>query len=79
VAKWQTKSRNDELRLQIFQEALVEPGLLEAIVLSIILLQSGQPLGDSNALESMFSGAPVHYGGFSANYWNLSDMKKTNL
>jgi len=47
VAKWRTKSRTDGLRLQIFQEALVEPGLLEAIVLSIILLQSGNSFGDT--------------------------------
>ncbi|KAF8260363.1 hypothetical protein EI94DRAFT_1706341 [Lactarius quietus] len=42
VAKWHTELRTDELHLQIFQVALVEPGLLEAIVISIILLQSGQ-------------------------------------
>ena len=48
-------SRSDGLRLQIFQEALVEPGLLEAIVLSIILLQSGHPFGDCDTLESMSS------------------------
>ena len=47
VAKWRTKSRTDELRLQIFQEALTEPGLLEAIVLSVILLQSGHSFGDT--------------------------------
>jgi hypothetical protein len=47
VARWRTKSRADGLRLQIFQEVLVEPGLLEAILLSIILLQSGQPFGDT--------------------------------
>jgi hypothetical protein len=47
VARWRTKSRADGLRLQIFQEVFVEPGLLEAILLSIILLQSGQPFGDT--------------------------------
>ena len=47
VARWHIKSRTDELRLQIFQEALVEPGLLEAIILSIILLQSGHSFGDT--------------------------------
>ncbi|KAF8260368.1 hypothetical protein EI94DRAFT_1789994 [Lactarius quietus] len=46
VARWRTQSRTDGLRLQIFQEALVKPGLLEAIVLSIILLQSGHSFGD---------------------------------
>ena len=48
MAKWHTKSRTNDLRLQIFQEALVEPGLLEAIiVLSIIFLQSGHSFGDT--------------------------------
>ncbi|KAF8267719.1 hypothetical protein EI94DRAFT_1801296 [Lactarius quietus] len=47
VARWYTESRTDELHLQIFQVALVEPGLLEAIVLSIILLQSGQSFGET--------------------------------
>jgi hypothetical protein len=55
VAKWRTKSRSDELRLQIFQETLVEPGLLEAIVLSIILLQSGHSFGDSDTPQSVSS------------------------
>ena len=62
VAKWRTKSRSDELRLQIFQEALVEPGLLEAIVLSIILLQSGHSFGDSDMLQSIPSRGPKYYG-----------------
>jgi hypothetical protein len=47
VAKWRTDSRNDGHLLQIFQEAFVEPGLLEAILLSLILLQSGLPFGDT--------------------------------
>ena len=47
VAKWRTESDADGLRLQIFHEVLVEPGLLEAILLSIILLQSGHSFGDT--------------------------------
>ena len=58
MAKWRTKSRTDELRLQIFQEALVEPGLLEAIVLSTVLLQSGYSFGD--AVQSITG--PKYYG-----------------
>ena len=46
IARWRVKSRTDELRLEIFQEALVESGLLEAIVLSAVLIRSGRPLGD---------------------------------
>ena len=63
VAKWRTKSRTDELRLQIFQEALTEPGLLEAIVLSIILLQSGHSFGDT--LHSITSTGPTGTAFFS--------------
>jgi hypothetical protein len=49
VARWKIKSRTDELNLEIFQEGpqAVEPGLLDAIVLSVVLLRSGQSLGDS--------------------------------
>jgi hypothetical protein len=50
VARWRVKSRTDELRMEIFQEALVESGLLEAIVLSILLIRSGRSLGDSPGL-----------------------------
>ena len=60
VAKWRTESRTDGLRLQIFQEVLVEPGLLEAVLLSIILLQSGQAFGDT--LHSMAAMGPKYYG-----------------
>ena len=53
VAKWCTDSRNDGLRLRIFQVVLVEPGLLEAILLSLILLQSGQSFGDTQTWRIM--------------------------
>ncbi|KAH8978952.1 hypothetical protein EDB92DRAFT_1906765 [Lactarius akahatsu] len=53
VAKWRTKSRTDELLVKIFQEALVEPGLLEAIILSIVLLQSGHSFGDMLEIASL--------------------------
>ena len=46
VARWHILSNSGDLDLEIFQEALVEPGLLEAIVLSMVLLQSGRCLGD---------------------------------
>ena len=46
VARWLVNSRTDELRLEIFQEALIESGLLEAIVLSIVLIRSGHSLGN---------------------------------
>jgi hypothetical protein len=48
VARWKIKPRTDELSLKIFQVPLaVESGLLDAIILSVVLLRSGQSLGDS--------------------------------
>jgi hypothetical protein len=58
VAKRRTKSCADGLHLQIFQEFLIEPGLLEVTRLSIIFLQYGQPFGD--ALQA--SGGQKYYG-----------------
>jgi hypothetical protein len=48
VARWKVKPRTDELNLKIFQEEplAVESGLLDVIVLSVVLLRSGQSLGD---------------------------------
>ena len=60
MAKWRTESRTDGLRLHVFQEVLVEPGLFEAILLSIILLQSGKSFGDT--LHSMSEMGPKYYG-----------------
>ena len=51
VARWRIRSHSDDLELEIFHEALVEPGLLEAIVLSVLLLRSGRNLGDT--IEAM--------------------------
>ena len=59
MAKWRTKSRTNELCVKIFQEALVEPGLLEAVILSIVLLQSGRSFGDR--LETGTSLGPKYY------------------
>ena len=50
----------DELRPQIFQEVLNEHGLLEAILLSLILLQSGNSFGDT--LRSMNESGPEYFG-----------------
>jgi hypothetical protein len=44
----------------MFQEVLVEPGLIEAILLSIILLQSGQSFGDTLP-HSMNELGPKYY------------------
>jgi hypothetical protein len=47
VARWKIKPRTDELNLEIFQVPLAVSGLLDAIILSVVLLRSGQSLGDS--------------------------------
>ena len=49
VARWQVNAGTDDLILEIFQDAPIESGLLEAIVLSVVLLRSGHSLGDSQA------------------------------
>ena len=48
VARWQIMGHTDELILEVFQESPVDLGLLEAIVLSVVLLRSGRSLGNSN-------------------------------
>ncbi|KAF8498223.1 hypothetical protein F5888DRAFT_1803139 [Russula emetica] len=48
IARWQVDSGTDDLILEIFQEAPIESGLLEAIVLSVVLIRSGHSLGDSS-------------------------------
>jgi hypothetical protein len=48
VARWVVNARTDDLILEIFQEAPIESGLLDAIVLSVVLLRSGHSLGDSS-------------------------------
>ena len=48
VARWQIMGHTDELILEVFQESPVDSGLLEAIVLSVVLLRSGRSLGISN-------------------------------
>lgn len=55
IARWRIKSRSDDLRLELFQSAVVEPGLLEAIILSVVLLRSGRSLGDSPDLNGFFN------------------------
>ena len=50
VARWHTQGHtghSNELVLEIFQETRVDSGLLEAIVLSVVLLRSEHSLGDS--------------------------------
>ena len=44
VARWHVSSHSDDLYMDMFQDSLVEPSLLEAIVLSVVLLRSGRSL-----------------------------------
>jgi hypothetical protein len=59
VARWQINAGTDELILEIFQEGPIESSLLEAIVLSVVLLRSGRSLGDSPGEIS--STNPIYY------------------
>ncbi len=47
-------------QLEVFDDARATPGLLDALVLALVVLQSGQPLGDApdclNMASPMFSG-----------------------
>lgn len=63
VARY-VKSSTDELVLDIFQETEVESGLVEAIVLSVVLLRSGQSLGDSPG-DLFGSSNPKYFAGYS--------------
>ncbi|KAH9985979.1 hypothetical protein BJV74DRAFT_546454 [Russula compacta] len=54
LARWHINSYTDELHLEIFHEALVEHRLLEAIILSLLLLRSGRSLGEQ--VELVYGG-----------------------
>ena len=64
VARWQVNAgteSTDELILEISQETPIESSLLEAIVLSVVLLRSGRSLGDSPGEIS--STNPIYHSG----------------
>ena len=68
VARWHIRRHIDELILEIFLETpvdTVDSGLLEAIVLSVVLLRSGRPLGDS--LERINLSDPVYLAALFSN------------
>ncbi|KAI0042017.1 hypothetical protein FA95DRAFT_627262 [Auriscalpium vulgare] len=46
----------DDVILDVYQDALVIPGLLEAAILGVVLMQSGHPIGDVGGGKS--SGTP---------------------
>jgi len=59
VARWQVNAGADELILEISQEAPIEASLLEAIVLSVVLLRSGHSFGDSPG--EAFTANPAYF------------------
>ena len=65
VARWQINAGTDELILEIFQVGPIEFGLLEAIILSVVLLRSGHSLGDSpseiSSTNPMYYSHPFHF------------------
>jgi len=60
IARWQIKPGRDELILEIFQESPVESGLLDAIVLSVVLIRSGHSLGDPYWPTQSVMGYPLY-------------------
>lgn len=60
LARWRTMSGAQSQQLEVFDEACAAPGLLDALVLALVVVQSGQPLGDApdclNMASPMFSG-----------------------
>ena len=64
VARWQTMRHTDELILEVFQETPVDSGLLEAIVLSVVLLRSGRSLGNSDVgISNLRNNTPLAAAG----------------
>ena len=53
VARWKVDTGTNDLILEIFQDVPIESGLLEAIVLSVVLLRSGNSFGDSSGQISL--------------------------
>ncbi|KAH9024020.1 hypothetical protein EDB83DRAFT_2679053 [Lactarius deliciosus] len=51
LARWRTMSGAQSQQLEVFDEACAAPGLLDALVLALIVVQSGQPLGDASRLS----------------------------
>ena len=61
LARWRTMLDAQSQQLEVFDDACATPGLLDALVLALVVLQSGQPLGDVpdclNVASPMFSGS----------------------
>ena len=67
VARWRIMRHTDELILELFQETPADSGLLEAIVLSVVLLRSGCSLGDPS-LENVDLSNPRYIKSFAVGH-----------
>ena len=60
LARWRTMPDAQSQQLEVFNDDCVTLGLLDALVLALVVLQSGQPLGDVpdclNMASPMFLG-----------------------
>ncbi|KAN0133129.1 hypothetical protein V8E53_009159 [Lactarius tabidus] len=60
LARWRTVPDAQLQQLEVFDDACATPGLLDALVLALVVMQSGQPLGDVpdclNMANPMFLG-----------------------
>ncbi|KAI0293866.1 hypothetical protein B0F90DRAFT_1351054 [Multifurca ochricompacta] len=65
LARWRATSSEDAIvsqqRLELFEETITTPGLFDALVLALVVLQSRQPLGD-DLPDSLDLTSPKFYG-----------------
>jgi len=60
LARWRTTPDAQSQQLEVFEDACATPGLLDALALALVVLQSGQPLGDVPDCLDMAS--PMYIG-----------------
>jgi len=60
LARWRTAPDSKSQCLDVFDDVCVIPGLFDAFVLALIVLQSGQPLGDVQ--DCLYQTSPKFFG-----------------
>jgi hypothetical protein len=60
LARWRTAPDAEFQYLEVFNDACTIPGLFDAFVLALVVLQSGQPLGD--VPDCLNSASPKFFG-----------------
>ncbi|KAI0245394.1 hypothetical protein BJV78DRAFT_1263929 [Lactifluus subvellereus] len=60
LARWRTTPDAQSQRLEVFEDACAIPGLFDAFVLALVVMQSEQPLGD--APDFLGFASPKFYG-----------------